>query len=160
MITYQLPRRIRYIPANAIFSATFNAPAIGKYDFNKQRVVFVEKLLPNSVYLIDAFSVAGNVSSEDYLSSIDSIPTLDIQKTLNDENIFDNKIQIGNFSTDRQIVHFFKTGLSNCGLAGTLTGVLNQIADFVGIATISLSINLSLHVVDESDFEKQFSRQA
>lgn len=156
MITYQLPRRIRYIPASAIFTAAFNVPTIGKYDFNSQVKIFVEKLLPNTVYMIDAFSVAGNVSSEDFLSAIDVVPTLAIQKTLNNEQIFDGPIQIQNYATDRQIVHFFKTGANNTGINATLRGRLNQIPAFVGIAAISLSINLSIHAIDESGFEKIF----
>jgi len=159
MITYNLPRKIRYIPASAIFTAQFNTPTIGKYNFNGQQKIFVEKLLPNTVYLIDAFSIAGTVASEDYLSAIESIPLLNLRKTLNDENIFDVPMQIQNYSTDRQIVHFFKTGLSNCGLAANLTGKLNQIAAFIGILTISLSINFSLHAIDTSDFEKTYRKE-
>lgn len=159
MITYPLPRKIRFIPASAIFTATFNNPAIGQYDFNGQQKIFVEKLLPNTVYLIDSISIGGNVASEDYLSAIDIIPILNLRKTLNNENIFDVPMQIQNYSTDRQIVHFFKTGLSNCGLAANLTGKLNQIPLFIGILTISLSINFSLHAIDTSDFEKTYRKE-
>lgn len=159
MITYNLPRRIRYVPASGIFTATFNVPTVGKYDYNGQVVTLAQRLLPNSVYLIDSLSIAGTVSSEDFLSAIDQIPQLTIVKTLNDENIFDGPIQIHSFSTDRQIVHFYKTGHNNTGIAGKLTGVLNQIPDFVGLATISLSINLSIHAIDESSFEKDFTKK-
>lgn len=159
MITYQLPRRIRYVPASGIFVATFNVPTIGKYNFNGQVVTLVEKLLPNSVYLIDSFSVSGMISSEDFLSSILYTPQLTVMKTLEKENIFDGPIQINSYSTDRQIVHFFKTGHNNTGLAGRLTGVLNQIPDFVGIAAISLSINFSIHAIDESTFEQDFTKK-
>ena len=160
MITYQLPRKIRYVPGSAIFEATFNAPTIGKYDFDSNTQIFVPKLLNNSVYLIDSFSVAGNIASEDFLTAIDTVPLLSLQKTLDNENIFDNPIPIQNFSTDRQIVHFFKTGLNNCGLQGKISGVLNQVAPFVGIGTIKLSVTFSLHVIDDSDFEKTFRKES
>jgi len=160
MITYQLPRRIRYIPASAIFTAAFNVPTPGKYDFNNQIQIFVPRLLPNTVYMIDAFSVAGNVSSEDFLAALDVVPTLAIQKTLNNEQIFDGPIQIGNYCTDRQIVHFFKTGANNTGINATLQGRLNQIPAFIGLPAISLSINLSIHAIDEAGFEKLFKAEA
>ena len=159
MITYQLPRRIRYIPATALFSATFNVPTIGKYDFAGTKQVFIDTLLPNTVYLIDSISIAGNVASEDYLAALDIIPTFTLRKSFQNEHIFDRPIEIQSFSTDRQIVHFFKTGLNNCGLVADITGRLNQIAAFIGIATIKLSINLSIHAIDESDFEKFFRKQ-
>ena len=159
MITYNLPRRIRYIPASAIFTAIFNAPTIGKYDFAGNTQVFIESLLPNTVYLIDALSIAGNVSSEDFLSSIDIVPLFTLRKSLAAEHIFDAPIQIHGYSTDRQVVHFFKTGLNNCGLIADITGRLNMIPAFLGLASISLSINLSIHAIDESDFEKTYKKQ-
>lgn len=159
MITYNLPRRIRYVPGNGLFTAAFNVPAPGQYDFNGQTVELVKTLVPNTVYLIDSYSVAGNVAGEDFLSSIDTVPALTLEKTLNHENIFDGPIQIHSYFTDRQIVHFFKTGHNRTGLAGKLTGVLNQIPAFVGLASISLSINFSLHAIDESGFEKEFSKK-
>jgi len=159
MITYKLPKRIRYVPASAIFSATFNAPAIGQYDFNNNTQTFIKILLPHSVYMIDSISIAGNIAAEDFLSAIETVPLFNLQKTLDKENIFDVPIQIHGFATDRQIVHFFRTGLSNCGLIASVTGVLNQLPAFIGLATLELSINLSIHAIDESDFEKIYIQQ-
>ena len=159
MITYNLPRRIRYVPGSGIYTAVFNVPTIGQYDFAGQTVELVKSLVPNTVYLIDSYSVAGNVAGEDFLSAIATVPALTLQKTLNNENIFDGPIQIHSYFTDRQIVHFFKTGHNKTGLAGKLSGVLNQIPAFVGLASISLSINFSLHAIDESGFEKDFSKK-
>lgn len=159
MITYQLPRKIRFIPASGIFSAVFSAVTIGKYNFNDQQIVLVPRLLQNTVYLIDSFSIGGNVAGEDFLSAINTIPLLNLRKTLNNENIFDVPQQIHAFSTDRQIVHFFKTGLDNCGLAASLSGILNQPAQFIGISPIQISINFSLHAVDASEFEKLYRKE-
>ena len=158
MITYPLPKKIRFIPASAIFTAVFNAPTIGKYDFYGQQKIFVEKLLPNTVYLIDSFSIAGNIAQEDFLSSINIVPLLNFRKTLDSENIFDVPLQIQNYATDRQIVHFIKTGLSNCGLCASLTGLLDQTPNIIGIPSIFLSINFSLHAIDASDFEKEYRK--
>lgn len=159
MITYKLPRRIRYVPGNGRFTATFNVPAIGQYDFNGQSIVLVDEMVPNSVYLIDSYSIAGDVASEDFLSSIYTIPQLTLLKTVNGENLFDRPIQIHSFFTDRQIVHFFRTGQNRTGLGAKLTGVLSAIPAFIGKLTISLSINVSLHAIDESSFEKEFTKQ-
>lgn len=159
MITYNLPRRIRFVPASGIFTAAFNVPTVGKYDFNGQVVTLAAALVPNSVYLIDSYSVAGNVAGEDFLSAIDTAPGFTLLKTVNNENVFDGPIQIHSYFTDRQIVHFFRTNQNKTGLSGKLTGVLNQIPAFVGIASISLSINFSLHAIDESKFEKEFSKK-
>jgi hypothetical protein len=160
MIAPTIPRRIRYIPASGIFTAAFNAPTIGSFDFNGQYIVLVPNLLPNTVYLIDSFSLSGNVAGEDFLNSILTVPSLSVMKTLEKEAIFDRPIQIHNFFTDRQIVRFFKTGNNKTGLAATLTGNLNMIPAFVGIASISLSINFSLHAIDDSQFEKEFSKKS
>jgi hypothetical protein len=160
MLTHQLPRRIRYIPASGLFTAAFGVPSIGSFDFNGQYIVLVQTLLPNTVYLIDSFSLSGNVAGEDFLNSILSVPSLSLMKTLEKEAIFDRPIQIHNFFTDRQIARFFKTGQNKTGLAATLTGNLDMIPAFVGVASISLSINFSLYAVDESDFEKKFTKNS
>jgi len=159
MITYQLPRRIRYIPASAIFTATYNAPTVGKYDFAGQQKTFILKLLPHTVYLIDSISIGGTVSAEDYLAALDVVPVFTLRKSLDEEAIFDVPFPIQGFSTDRQIVHFFKTGQNNCGLIASITGTLNQTAPLIGISTISLSINFSIHAIDESSFEKTYKAE-
>lgn len=159
MITYQLPRKIRFIPASGLFSAAFGTVTIGKYNFNGQQIVLIPLLLQNTVYLIDSFSIGGNISVEDFLSAIDTIPLLNLRKTLNNENIFDVPLQIHSFATDRQIVHFFKTGLDNCGLAANMTGILNQTANLIGLDPLQISINFSLHAVDTSDFEKMYRKE-
>lgn len=160
MITYTLPRRIRYVPASALFTATFNTTTPGAYDFNNSSAIFIEKLTANTLYMIDSFSVAGNVASEDYLSSLSTTPLFYLQKTIDNENIFDGPIQIQNFFGDKQIVHFFKTGQNNCGIKATIDGILNQIPAFVGLPTITLSVDLSLHAIDDSDFEKNYKKEA
>lgn len=159
MITYQLPRKMRFIPCSGIFTATFSAVTIGKYNFNGQQITLIPKLLQNTVYLIDSFSIGGNIAGEDFLTAIETIPLLNLRKTLNNENIFDVPTQIHNFSTDRQIVHFFKTGLDNCGLAASLTGILQQPGPLVGIVDLKISINYSLHAIDTSDFEKLYKQE-
>ena len=159
MIQQILPRRIRLIPAAAIFSATFNAPTIGKYDFAGQKQIFIPELTPNSVFLIDTITIAGDVASEDYLSAIDTTPIFSLKKTIGEENIFDMPIPIQSFSTDRQIARYFKTGLSNCGLCATITGALNQIPAFIGVGSIRLSINFAIYGIDASEYEKQYTRE-
>lgn len=159
MITYPLPRKIRYVPASAIYTAAFNAPTVGKYDFAGQSKIFINTLLPNTVYLIDSFSIAGTIASEDFLASINTVPLLNLRKTLDNENIFDVPLQIQNYATDRQIVHFFKTGLNNCGLCASLSGLLDQIPATLGLASITISINFSIHAVDASDFEKLYRKE-
>lgn len=159
MISYNLPRRIRYIPASAIFTANFNTPTLGKYDFAGIEKIFVLKLLANTIYLIDSLSIAGTVAGEDFLQSIDLVPIFTLRKSIDKESIFDVPIQIHNYATDRQIVHFFRSKKTNESLIADVKGTLNQLPSFVGLPSISLSINLSIHAIDSSDFEKMYSAQ-
>lgn len=159
MIVYKIPRKKRFIPASGLFSATFNVPTPAKYDFAGQTVVFYQKLLPNTVYLIDSFSLGGNIPAEDYLGAIDTVPQLTIQKTFDNEAIFERAIPLSGFFHDRQIVQFFKTGLDNVGIVASLTGVLNQTAELVGIAAVKLSINICFHAIDKSTWERMFNEK-
>ena len=159
MVTYSLPRRIRYIPASGIFTAAFNVPTAGKYDFAGQSITFIEKLSPGSVYLIDSFSVGGNISGEDYLSAIDVVPRIKLCKAQDDENVFDGDIPLSGFFSDRQLVHFFETGLNNCTIKAILTGSLIQTVDLIGVPSVSLSVSFSLHRIDEKDYAKNFQEK-
>jgi hypothetical protein len=156
MITNVLPKRIRYVPAAAIFSAPLGVPNAGIFDFNSQRQTFIPTLSPNTVYLIDSFSVSGNVPEADFLSSFLTVPVLTLLNSANNTTLFDSPIQINAFSTDRQICHFFKTGQNNSGIAATLSGQLSLISNFIGIGTVSLSLNLSVHAIDSTEFELDF----
>jgi len=81
MITYTLPKRIRYVPASAIFPATFNAPVLGKYNFNGITGVFISKLNAHTVYMIDSMTIGGNIAGEDFLSAIETLPLFNLKKT-------------------------------------------------------------------------------
>lgn len=159
MITYTLPKRIRYVPASTVFPALFNIPVIGKYNFNGIAGTFIKTLNSHTLYMIDSITIGGNIAGEDFLSAIETVPRFNLKKSLDNENIFDKPIQINGYCVDRQIVHFFRTGQNNVDLIGTVTGQLAQLPAFIGLAAIDLSINLSIHAIDESDFEKTFFKQ-
>jgi hypothetical protein len=159
MITYTLPKRIRYIPASAVFPAVFNNPTIAKYDFNNNTQVFIKGLLAHTIYMIDSISIGGNMAGEDFLSSIDTTPVFNLKKSIDNENIFDKPMQINGYATDRQIVHFFHTGLNNCDLIASITGKLIQLPDYIGLNTFQLAINLSIHAIDENDFHQEYFKQ-
>lgn len=157
MITYPLPRRIRYIPAAAIFTAVFNVPTAGKYDFAGQSKIFIPLMQANSPYLIDSISIGGNISGENYLDAIETVPVFNLRKSLASEAIL-QPIPIAGYEKDRQIVHFFKTGVNNCGLIADVAGVLKQTPDLIGLASITLSITLTIHLIEDRDFEKEFTQ--
>ena len=159
MITYKLPRRIRYVPVSAIFAAAFNVPTIGKYDFNGQLKTFYQKLLPTTIYLIDSFSVGGNISTEDFLDAIDTTPALTLRASGTEQTIFEGPFPITGYFSDRQIVHFFKTPHDNIDLIGTMTGTLKQTPALIGVASVSITISISIHAIDESEWEKMFTKK-
>jgi hypothetical protein len=88
-----LPKSSRYIPTNNTFSAIFGTPTPGVYDFgsagNANQAVFT--LQPNTVYLVDYFAISGNISSEVFLSIINTQPMLEFHKK-SGEIMFTNSI--------------------------------------------------------------------
>ncbi|MGB7569592.1 MAG: hypothetical protein WBM07_17140 [Chitinivibrionales bacterium] len=160
MISYKIPKKIRFNPASAIFTATYNTPTLGKYDFNGQKQVFVAKLLPRTAYLIDNVSIGGNISSENYLGAIENLPSLVLQKSRGTgagEAIFESSLKILGFSNDRQVAVFFETGANNIDLVATLSGTLLQTAELFGVTAVKLSISFSIYVIDEVSYNKIFS---
>lgn len=158
MITYPLPRKIRYIPASATFTATFNTPTVGKYDFAGTSKVLIPQMKEKSLYMIDSVSIGGNIAAGDYFDAIDTIPVLSLRKSLGAEKIL-QPIQINGYFTDRQIVYFFKSTQNKMDLSADIVGVLKQTPALVGIPSISLIVTLTVYLIRDNEFEKQYTAQ-
>src|SRR5574343_288405 len=99
MPVYQIPQQARYIPTSTIFTATFNNPTIGRYDFNVagNQNILVEQLKPNVVYLIEKYSIGGNISELDYLGSIVDFPLLTIKRSVSSQIVYQKPIPLTNY---------------------------------------------------------------
>lgn len=151
-IIQPIPHNARYVSANNIFSAAFNSPTIGKYDFGiaGNQNVDVLELQSNSIYYIDTMSIGGNITTEDYLGAINTLPKLTLRRKIGAENLYSRQIPIVQFFQEKQISNFIKSDKGGDFLTLSFEGVLNQTNSLLGISAISINIFLSIYIVDDN----------
>lgn len=157
MITHRIPFKSRIIPTEN----NFTAPFTGIYDFgavagNARQVVF--NLDPNSVYFLDNFSVGGNITSEDFLASIATVPilTLSKQSDRKGSTIYARSFPISQFFQSKECTCFVDSNRGNDALLISLSGVLNQTANLVGLDPLKLTISFSVFAMDEKEYNSSY----
>jgi len=158
MPVYQIPQQSRYIPTSTIFTATFNNPTIGRYDFNVagNQNILVEQLKPNVVYLIEKYSIGGNISELDYLGSIVDFPLLTIKRSVSSQIVYQKPIPLTNYADGLDCSVFIHSDKQNDFLTLSLSGVLTQLPSMVGINEVKLHVSFSLYAIDSSYYNAAF----
>ena len=155
MISRVISHRARVIPTQNTFSASFS----GVYDFsltsgNALQTVF--KTQPNVVYYIDAFSVGGNITREDFLSSISTVPTFLLSRKQDRSLIYTGSFPITQFYENKSFSVWVDSNKNGDMLLITFAGILNQTANLVGIDPIKITIAFDVFAIDETEYNAKF----
>lgn len=159
-VIQSLPRQARVIYTGNIFSAVFNSPTVGKYDYNiaANRDQEVIELFPGSTYLIDKIAVGGTVSEDVYNSSIDVIPEITFKRKVDKNPIYKKPFQIVKYMENSDLVAFATSEKQTDFLTMTLTGLLIQVPATVGILFVKLNVHLVIYAMDSTSYEKWFKQ--
>ena len=157
-ILYKIPEKARYIPTENTFSASFNTPTFGVYDFGiaANTNVSVLKMQANTVYFINALSIGGNIASEDFLSSISTTPKIYLKRKNSGENVYTSPIPILRYFDNKEISAWSLSDKGDDELLITFTGVLNQIIATMGVSPITLAVSLSIYAIDDNIWNAAF----
>lgn len=157
-ISYQIPHTSHYFTKTNIFTATFNIPTVGKYDFGiaGNAGINITELQKNKVYLIDRVSIGGNISEANYLDAIDVLPEFRLKKLIKNENVYFLPYSIVNYLDDSNITAWVLSEKGGDILRIDLTGLLNQTADLIGVTTIKLHVTFSIFIISSTVFYAKF----
>lgn len=155
MIQHLLPHKARYIPSQNTFSAAFT----GLYDFNIAANVnqTVIKMAPGLTYFIDNYAFAGNITQEDFLSAINTVPAMKLSRKNDRDNVYTGTIPLNQFASEKPATVFVASNKGNDELLITFTGVLNQIANLVGISPVNFTVSLAIYAIDNNDFNRELA---
>ena len=158
MIVHPIPRQAKFLPSDTKFTAAFNIPFVGGYDFNTaaNQNVKVLELVPNSVYYVDNLSVGANIPKEDYLGAILITPLLTFKHSIGNEIIYSRSFPIVQLYEQKEATVFFNSQKTGDFLSLSLTGQLNQTAELVGKDPIALDVSLSIYQISERDYKEWF----
>lgn len=153
--TFQIPDKAALLPVSAVFTAAFNVPTPGFYDFTNTAAnqnVLVIPLRQNVIYFIDTYSVGANITEEQFLESITTFPLLKLFRRFQQSNLYKNDLRIINFTDNGELSNFFYSDQANDQLLFTFTGVLRQLASMVGIATVRIQVSMNIYEIEEQYF--------
>lgn len=149
-IRLNLPLRDTYphVTGNS-FTATFNLPTVGLFDFEiaANENIKILDMVPTSLYFIERISFGTNMGSEAYNESIVTIPNIQFLtlKTLKPAllNTQPFVVYFNNFET----IAVVSTKQDPDELLGTFRGQLKQVAATAGWPSVTANISFNIYEV-------------
>lgn len=157
MVTWKIPYKSFYFPVTRIFSAQFNVPTVGKYDFNiaaNQKLEFF-KIYDDKIYLIDRVFINADIGSDVYNFSISTAPELQFYLGVSDQFLLKYPYSI--METEQQNIGLFLyTDQRSDRFLVTMRGVFNQVAETIGQNIIRLFVTLGVFEITDTNFVSRF----
>lgn len=154
----QLPTSARPIQTESIFTATFNTPTIGKYDFNTlaNRNVKVHDTNSNSVYFLDRMNFSLDIDEGLFKTSIEVVPTFSLKSQNSMQQKLPTPIPLINYVDNTEYQYYYEEPTGKLVTAG-LSGVLNQTAPLVGIVNIKALVQLNIYEVRDMHWIQNYN---
>jgi len=161
MITISLPKSTRFLQPVIRFSATFNAPTLGKYNFGipaNTGAVLIDTLGLSSIYLIDNINVGGTIDEGEYLFSVanNPFPLLRLRTRIDNQAVYAYPLPILNYIDNQPTLAWIASTKGGDGLLADFTGVLDQTPALVGVPKISIAVSFNVYQITDSAFVKSF----
>lgn len=160
-LVYSIPKTAKYIQTSNTFTAAFNVPTLGLYDFNvagnRAQNVTPVQLNRNSIYLINRVTVAGTIPQEEYLFNIVQLPVITLRFTVQAQKLYPLPIPVVKFQDEMEAVAWFYTDMDNNFLTMDLDfGQLSQDAFLVGVPNVKINVSLSMFEIADNGFVQAF----
>jgi len=145
----EIPKRSVLIPTVNRFSANFNFPAVGQYDFGVAANIRVPVFpaVRGMVYWLDRISFTATADEGVYLSAISTMPLLDLIWEQDGTRIFARSFPLVNYRDGQEINTVCESTKGNEQVLATVSGVLNQVPALVGVDPVTIQISLEVYQV-------------
>lgn len=158
-LQYAIPKTSTYLSTRNEFTAAFNVPTLGLYDFNTAANVRrpVLTLNTNAIYLINRIAIGGTIPLEEYLFNIVTLPLMFLEFTIENQRVYALQLPIVQFYDGLEAVSWFWTDKGGEELSMTLkTGQLSQDPFLVGTASVKINVSLSIFEINDNGFIQSF----
>jgi hypothetical protein len=142
------------------FSAAFNVPTIGFYDFNVAANTGVPlfTMRKNHLYLIDRYSFSADIPEADFFSAVNggTVPSLQLRiPSQTNRQIYTDAIPLINYYDGLEtLIAVFAEQEDD--LQGTFRGALTQPAPLVGINTVTALFQPNIYEIKNKDWIDNF----
>jgi hypothetical protein len=158
-VLQKLPDDSLFLPTVNLFTATYNTPTPGYYDWGVAANVgqTVLGISPGFLYFISILNFGATIAESDYLQNLSTIPRVQFLTKLTGRGLYGGGYPIGNYLKNNDMGAYFWTGQNNDSLIATFTGVLAQSASLAGVPSITANVSLNaFQIVDKAYIEKFF----
>jgi len=114
------------------------------------------KMNINTFYLVDIISIAGSIPENVFVDSFNPLLPLDMKLTrsVSGEILTAQKMIISQYLRDHSISTHIECNRGHDGIKIILSGILDQVADTIGLDTISLNISISTYQIDGVEYNR------
>lgn len=153
------------IPADSIpiqtesrFTATFNNPTLGQYDFNvaANRNVLIHPTNRDSIYLLDKQSFSLDIPEGVFKSAIDTPPMLSFRDSKTNSQILQLPIPYINYFDNLDFSKYYQAIQDGANIVGTMTGVLDQPVELDGIVTITALVQFVIYEIRDQNWIRNY----
>lgn len=158
-IIFNIPPQSRMINTSTVFSAVFNQYTPGRYDFASTpgcQNVNVIPIVPGTMYLIERMNAGGNVSEDNFLSSIVTFGKIALRKKLSVESVIAADIPLTNYFKGMETATWYYSDKAGDYLTMSMSGVFGQTPDMVGLSPMQVQISMVIFAVESSYFNRFF----
>lgn len=158
MINVNLPIGTFYRPCAGIFTADYNVPSVGQYDWNVAANTGVQllSLSPNNLYMLSTLNFSATIPEANYLENVDTIPSLDLRLKLAGAQLNGQGYPLVTYMQNNEIAIFFWTNQKEDFLTANFRGVLNQNAALAAVASITAQVSLNIHEITDAAYIAKF----
>lgn len=154
----QLPPGTQFYQPVVRFTANFNAPLLGGYDWNlpANTDVAFQFMRKNHLYLIERYSFSATAAEGDFLDAVITVPTLAVRiPSETNRLIYPNPIPLINYIDGLETLIYAYCDQDQ-SLTGTFRGQVNQSAPFVGMPSITAQVQFNIYEVKNKDWIDHF----
>jgi hypothetical protein len=166
-IVKTIPDGSRLMIVGGVFSADFNNPTIGRYnftdslnassDFRNRGVSLGLELNGGSLYYADKLSFNCNVAESDFLETIDlsndeNIPKFYMRTSVDLKSVYAYSARIFKYYENFEIGQYFLNNNSKNVLLADFSARFKQNANMVGVGTMYAQLSLSIYEIVDTSF--------
>jgi hypothetical protein len=156
-----IPKSSRFHLPFIKFTANFNVPTLGEYDFNQpanQNKVIFPSMLPSSIYMIERINFSATIPEGDFLEALDVTPQALFRYNIERYPVYMRPLTMVKYVDNMEAVAYFSSLNRAEQLVIDFTGKLFQTAALVGVPSITVEIELNVYEIIDQDWIKAFNQ--
>jgi len=158
-IVHNIPDKSRPLFPENTFLADFNAPTLGRYDFNDTQNTpplntnqLVFETHPANIYFVDRITMTLDIDVVDFKKSLSGgiVPNIRLRLTRANQNIYPTPTRFNNYYPNLELNQWFWSDLQGDTLVADFRGILTQPAGLIGEFIILTAVERAIKVIPQS----------